>query len=189
MSSDTAIGVSESIARMRRRSSPSPSSKLSVTIAPCRSSMMPSKPPLATASQIMPAMCSKAASSTARLGGAPAAIGYDHLRPFALGEIEIGPETRSGAAIGPDRRIAIKRPRPSFRITRAKAGERGRYRRERVGLVLHHRDQQAHRGNSCQSGTIAAAGGSQPGLSDGAPFRHTPARALTNMPLTDRAIR
>ena len=104
---------------------------------------------------------------------------HDHLRPFALGEIEIGPETRSGAAIGPDRRIAIKRPRPSFRITRAKAGERGRYRRERVGLVLHHRDQQAHRGNSCQSGTIVAAGGSQPGLSDGAPFRHTPARALS----------
>ena len=47
MSSETAIGVFGSIARMRRSNSPSPSSRLSVTIAPCRSSMMPSKPPLA----------------------------------------------------------------------------------------------------------------------------------------------
>ena len=50
-------------------------STLSVTIAPCRSSMMPSQPPFADASQMIPAMCSKAASSTGRLGGAPAAIG------------------------------------------------------------------------------------------------------------------
>ena len=88
MSSDTAIGVFGSIARMRRSSSPSPSSKLSVTIAPCRSSMMPSKPPFLTASQIMPAMCSKASSSTGRLGGAPAAIGMHDLGALALGEID-----------------------------------------------------------------------------------------------------
>ena len=44
------------IARSRRRNSPSPSSRLCVTIAPCKSSMMPSKPPRATASQISSVM-------------------------------------------------------------------------------------------------------------------------------------
>ena len=61
------------------------------------------------------------------------------LRPFPLGEIEIGAEPGAGAAIGADRRLAIERPRAI-----AKPRERRRHRREGVGLVLHHRDQQAH---------------------------------------------
>ncbi len=35
-----------------------------------------------------------------------------HLGPFPLGEIEIGAEPRPGAAIGPDRRLAIADPAP-----------------------------------------------------------------------------
>jgi len=103
--------------------------------------MMPSYPPLATASQITPAMCSKAASSTGRLGGAPAAIGKTISAPSRLGKIEIGAEPRPGAAIGSDGCVAVQRTRPV-----AKARQWGRHRREGVGLVLHHRDQQAHRG-------------------------------------------
>ena len=71
---------------------------------------------------------------------------------FALGEIEIGAEPRAGAAIGLDRRLAVERARAPIRITGPKTGERRRYRREGVGLVLHHRDQEAHSG-------LPAAGG------------------------------
>ena len=61
------------------------------------------------------------------------------LGPLALGEVEIGAEPRAGAAIGADRRLAVERPRPM-----AEPRQRRRHRREGVGLVLHHRDQQAH---------------------------------------------
>jgi len=71
---------------------------------------------------------------------------------FARGEIEIGAEPRAGAAIGLDRRLAVERARAPIRITGPKTGERRRYRREGVGLVLHHRDQEAHSG-------LPAAGG------------------------------
>ena len=63
---------------------------------------------------------------------------YD-LGPFARGQIEIGAEPGAGPAIGADRRLAVKRPRPV-----AEPRERRRHRRKGVGLVLHHRDQQAH---------------------------------------------
>ncbi len=66
----------------------------------------------------------------------------DDLGPFAFGEIEIGAEPGAGAAIGADRRFAIERP---------KARERRRHRRKGVGLVLYHRDQQAHVGPSMAS--------------------------------------
>ena len=82
MSSATPIGTSAAMARMRRSSSPSPSSWLRVTIAPCRSSRTPSQPS-ATASQMRPAMCSNAASSTGPLGQAAAAIGITTSAPAA----------------------------------------------------------------------------------------------------------
>src|SRR5205823_10879452 len=50
-----------------------------------------------------------------------------------------GAETGNGAAKGADRRLAIERP-----WTIAEPRQRRRHRREGVGLVLHHRDQQAH---------------------------------------------
>ena len=59
----------------------------------------------------------------------------DDLGSFPSGEIEIGAEPGAGAAIGADRRLAIKR---------TKSRQRCRHRREGIGLVLHHRDQQAH---------------------------------------------
>jgi hypothetical protein len=68
-SSPTAIGTSGATWRMRRSSSPSPSSWLSLTMAPCRSSMTALQP-AATASQIRSEIRSKAASATGPLGSA-----------------------------------------------------------------------------------------------------------------------
>ena len=56
--------------------------------------------------------------------------------PLALGEIEIGAETGTGAAEGADRRFPVERPRAA-----AEPRQRRRHRREGVGLVFHHRDQ------------------------------------------------
>src|SRR4029077_4912248 len=59
------------------------------------------------------------------------------LGPFPCGEIEISPESRPSTAISADRSLAIERAKPL---------ERRRHRRKGVGLVLHHRDQEAHAG-------------------------------------------
>jgi hypothetical protein len=63
-----------------------------------------------------------------------------HLGPLARRQVEIGADARPGPFVRRDRRLAVKRPRAM-----AKARQRGRHRREGVGLMLHHRDQQAHR--------------------------------------------
>ena len=80
MSIAAAIGTCGAIARMRRSSSPSPSSWLCVTMAPCKSSSTPSQP-CATASQMCCAMWSNAQSSTGPLGHALAAIGTTNSAP------------------------------------------------------------------------------------------------------------
>ena len=87
---------------------------------------------------------------------------------FPLGEVEIGAESRPGAAIGAHRRLAVKRPEPF---------ERCGHRREGVGLVLHHRDQQAHAANSLIAEPMADSSmpGARPPVQQAKPPR---ARAL-----------
>jgi hypothetical protein len=58
---------------------------------------------------------------------------------FAARQIEIGAKPGAGAGEGPDRILSIERSR-----TQSEARQRRRHRREGVGLVLHHRAQQAH---------------------------------------------
>ena len=70
--------------------------RLRVTIAPCRSSRTPSQP-AATASQMRPAMCSKAASSTGPLGQAAGGDRDHDLGAGGIGELDEGGDRRAGA--------------------------------------------------------------------------------------------
>jgi hypothetical protein len=69
---------------------PSPSSWLCVTMAPCRSSSTASQP-RATAAQMRLAMCSKAASSTWPLGQADAAMGTSTSAPTSSASCKKAP--------------------------------------------------------------------------------------------------
>jgi hypothetical protein len=122
---------------MRASSAPSPSSSVSVTIAPWRWSSAASQP-RSIAAQIASVMVRYAASATGPLGGALAASGCRDLGARRLGE---GDERTHGAG-GTLVRL-VRRP-PEQRAVIAEARERRRHRREGVGLVLHHGDDDAH---------------------------------------------
>ena len=105
----------------------------------------------------------------------------DHLRPFALGEIEIGAEPRAGAAIGPDRRLAIERPRAPVWPNRASGVGTGENVLVSCFIIAINRRIEATPVRQVRSSR--QAGGSQ-GFPGRAPFRHLPARARTYRRLT-----
>ena len=128
----------------------------SVTIAPCRSSMMPSKPPSDRVADLAGDVLEGGVvdrPARRRAGGDR----HHDLGALALGQLDEGAERRAGAAVGgaaPRRRRAA--PPPT-----AEARERRRHRREGVGLVLHLRDDELH---AAIPGAAAARCGDAMGL-------------------------
>jgi hypothetical protein len=150
-------------ARMRRSSSPSPSSWVCVTMAPCRSSSTASQP-ARHRRQMRPAMCSNAASSHRAAG--PGAAGDRHRRrsaPACLGQLDEGADRRAGALVGRHRGLALGRHVGA----RSKARQRRGHRREGVGLVLHLGNDQLHGAHRLHGHRTDPAVPQRPGVAGG----------------------
>jgi hypothetical protein len=141
MSSATPMGTVGAMARMRRSSSPSPSSKLlrhhramqvqQHGVAALRHGVADAAGDVLEGGVFHRPARPGAGSDRQRVGGAG-----------LLGEFDEGRQRRAGAAVGGDRRLAFGRQPAAGGESR----QRRRYRRVGVGLMLHLCDDELHRG-------------------------------------------
>ena len=135
-SSPTAMGRRGATARMRRSSSPSPSSTCSATMAPCSARNAASQP-----SRIAPTMAVAHVLVGGPLDGA-GRVGAGGERHDDLGA-RLARDVQEPAELGIG---VLELGDGGGTVERPKGRERGRHRRERIGLVHHHRDHDAAAG-------------------------------------------